>query len=158
MRERDLESAGGQEERDGIGAILEEVINRYESKIDLFCSSSRGREVSSRARARAFIYIRSLILFPGVGGQISRGWRRTGSTYREEPSRDISIATRLRVRDKPDPYSACRNPLRVLSLPLPSSDDLATPPRRGEASRYLPWGRRTSKGNHGDPGDESTDD
>lgn len=50
MRERDLESAGGQEERDGIGAILEEVINRYESKIDLFCSSSRGREVSSRAR------------------------------------------------------------------------------------------------------------
>lgn len=30
-------------------------------------------------------------------------------TYREEPPRDISIATRLRVRDKPDPHSfGCR--------------------------------------------------
>ncbi|KAG7207570.1 hypothetical protein KM043_009194 [Ampulex compressa] len=42
-------------------------------------------------------------------------------TYREEPSRDISIATRLRVRDKPDPHSSgCR-------LPQPPLDD--PPPR-----------------------------
>lgn len=38
-------------------------------------------------------------------------WRYVGGvvTYREEPPRDISIATRLRVRDKPDPHSfGCR--------------------------------------------------
>lgn len=88
---------GGQEEGDGIDAILEEVINRCESKIDLFCSGSRTR----CPRVRALVYIRYLLPLrarpapplPGVdiAGELGR------STYREEPSRDISIATRLRV-------------------------------------------------------------
>ena len=46
---------GGQEEEDGIGAILEEVINRCESKIDLFCSGSRTK----CPRVRVLVYIRS---------------------------------------------------------------------------------------------------
>lgn len=39
MRKRERHEAEARK-RDGIGAILEEVINRYESKIDLFCSGS----------------------------------------------------------------------------------------------------------------------
>jgi len=42
---------------DGIAAILEEVINRSESKIDLFCSGSSDTGVSSNVCA--LVYIRS---------------------------------------------------------------------------------------------------
>ena len=37
-------------ERDNIGAILEEVINRCESKIDLFCNGSKARGRRRAAR------------------------------------------------------------------------------------------------------------
>lgn len=121
-------SRGAREDRkgDGIGAILEEVINRCESKIDLFCSGSRTRCPRafslSLSLCPSLVYIRSSPSLPRSSDvpprhrshpPECRGRYREGvepGTYREEPSRDISIATRLRVRDKPDPHSAgCRS-------------------------------------------------
>lgn len=162
MRERDLESAGGQEERDGIGAILEEVINRYESKIDLFCSSSREDERCPRARAHSSTY--DLSHPPVVLGDRYRGGvgARGGRGVREHLSRgNLREIYRLRrvcefeispIRIAPP---VARNPRRSSSpfplLPLPSSDDLAghpPPPRGGEKLRdlYRTRGRRTPKG------------
>lgn len=48
--------------RDGIGAILEEVINRCESKIDLFCSGSRpGDEPEGSVSASPRTHIHSYV-------------------------------------------------------------------------------------------------
>lgn len=58
-------------------------------------------------------------------------------TYREEPPRDISIATRLGVRDKPDPHSfGCRATPTVTAGPPPScSQPPSRPPRRSSPSK-----------------------
>lgn len=118
--------------------------------------------MSSRARARSLsfslVYIRSLpssrptsssLSPPGCQGRYREGVEP--GTYREEPSRDISIATRLRVRDKPDPHSAgCRSrPSTVQHSrspppPHPAPPHPLTPPRRRsfETSSEQDWGRR----------------
>lgn len=63
MEERERER-----ERDDIGAILEEVINRCESKIDLFCNGSKAR--GRRRAARILSLSLSLFLCPRLHAHI----------------------------------------------------------------------------------------
>lgn len=159
MRERDLGSARGQEERDGIGAILEEVINRYESKIDLFCSSSRGREVSSRARIHLHTISHTL---PPCWGRYRGGGGRLGAPI----ERNLREIYRLRRVCEFEISSIRIAPLvATLYGPLPpppvSRRSRGTPRPHGEEKPrdiFRTRGRRTPKGNLGDPNDESTDD
>lgn len=93
------------------------------------CARARLHTISSLPRARPAPPL------PGVdiAGESGRG------TYREEPSRDISIATRLRVRDKPDPHSAaCRShPSPTPGMVPPSPSPVPRQPRGGEKLRNL---------------------
>ena len=52
-RERERDRQREARKRDRIGAILEEVINRCESKIDLFCSGSRPGDEPERTLCAA---------------------------------------------------------------------------------------------------------
>ena len=106
-RERERDRQREARKRDRIGAILEEVINRCESKIDLFCSGSRPGDEPERTlcaasphthththtRVRSYTCVR---LYVYIYRYIPPSKRCSRSHWREQRARKLRVGASTR--------------------------------------------------------------